>query len=110
MPVIDLGGIHALGVGVAAVLLDLVLDALLDLGRTGAKGVTAIDHIDQEAEAVDLVADRQLQRGVVALFFEQGIVQRLFMENFFGNEGGLMRRGRHGLLGIAMRLRDPRPH
>ena len=63
-PVVDLRCIHAVGVGVAAVFLDLVLHPLLDVGSAGAEALDPVDHIDHQVEAVDLVADGQFQRSV----------------------------------------------
>ena len=63
-PVVDFGRIHTVGVGVVAVFLDLILHALLDVGRTGAEGLHAVDHVDHQVVVIDLVADGQLQGDV----------------------------------------------
>ena len=47
-----------MGVGVSAVFLDLVLHPLFDVSGPGTKGVNPVNHVDDEIEAVDLVADR----------------------------------------------------
>ena len=55
---------------------------LFDVCRTGAKAGNAVDHIDHQVEAVDLVVHRQLERGVdVALLLvtphvEVGVIGR----------------------------------
>ena len=55
--------------GVVDAVDDLVLEPLLDVGGGGLEAGDAVDDVDGEVEAVYLVEDGELQRGVdVALF------------------------------------------
>jgi len=59
-----------MSMGIHAMLLDLILHFLLHMSGSGAKRFDAIDHIDHEVEAVDLVDDGQFERCVdISIFF-----------------------------------------
>src|SRR5476649_1209212 len=68
-PVADFIAVNAFRVGVGNARVDLVLEPVLRVSAGIAKPRHTIDHINTQRKAVDLVDDRQLERGIdVAAF------------------------------------------
>ena len=63
-PVANFFLIDALGVSVVDALDDLALQPFFDVSADGAQTRNAVDDINGQVEAVDLVDDRKLQRGI----------------------------------------------
>src|SRR5688572_468582 len=75
-PLIDLGLIDAVLVGVVLALDLHITQYLLGVGAGSLQGGYAVDDVDGDAEAVDLILDGQIERRVdVALFFVAAHVQ-----------------------------------
>ncbi len=68
-PVANFFFVDAFGVSVVDALDDLVLQPFLDVRADGAQARNAIDDVDRQIEAIDLIEDREFERSVdVALF------------------------------------------
>ena len=68
-PVADFFFVDAFGVRVVDAVDDLVFQPFFDVGADGAQARNAVDDIDRQVEAVDLIEDREFQRRVDVAFF-----------------------------------------
>ena len=68
-PVANFIAIDALGVGVVDAVDDLVLEPFLDVSADGPEARNAVDDVNRQVEAIDLVEDGELERSVDVAFF-----------------------------------------
>ena len=64
VPVLDFGFVYAFGVRVGDAFDDLRFEPLLEMSTRALEARNAVDYIDGEREAIDLVANRELERRV----------------------------------------------
>ncbi len=69
LPVTEFRFIDAMLVGIIAVLDNLILQPLLDMGSGNPKLGNPVDDIDRQIKAIDLIPDGQLKGGIDIAFF-----------------------------------------
>src|ERR1700733_4454124 len=67
-PVLDFRLVHAFGVSVLSAFDDLPLEPLLQMGPGTLQPGHAVNHVDRQVEAIDLIKDRELQRRIDVAF------------------------------------------
>ena len=69
VPALDFGLVYAFCVCVGDAFDDLRFEPLLEMSARPLEARNAVDYIDREREAIDLIANRELQRRVDVAFF-----------------------------------------